>query len=207
MKRIINYVIIVIMLCSSCDKHDFLETKFHYADATINGYAFTDEHMLKETGYDFLLPFPLANRFSLTDDGIYLMQFKFVRKDDPDEIYLFGGMTSPDGESFPQLNRTYEINPDSNFVPNKDMSYYSGYLQNNLLSEIDQASSCGNFMLVCFKKTDLHYSYSTTLGGTITFNSYNPKKGEYCGCFNFYSDDDIYEVDITMTGTFCIALH
>lgn len=208
MKRIIHYYAIVMLLLSSCDKQDILETRFHYADATINGYTFTDEHMLKQTGYDFFLPFTSANRFSLTDDGLALMQFKFVRKDNPsDEIYLFGGMTIPESESFPELNRTYEINPDINFIPNKDMSYYSEYVQNYLLNKLDPTSLCGIFMMIHYKNTDLAYSYSTSLGGTITFNSYNSKKGEYSGSFNFLSEDDIYKVVSKVTGTFCVALH
>lgn len=209
MKRIIHCIatfMMLLSLLSSCERHDFLETKIHYADATINGYSLIDEHTLRETGYNNPLPFASGQRLSITEDGLALMQFKFVGVGNPSEvIYLFGGVAIPEGETFPELKRTYEIKTDCNFIPNKGLTYYSDYVQNYLMNETDH-TSCGTFMMSRFKLTDLSYEYSTSLGGTIVFDSYDSKKGKYSGSFDFYSKDDIYKFDISLTGTFNVPV-
>ncbi|MDC2222803.1 hypothetical protein [Bacteroides thetaiotaomicron] len=206
MIRLLYISITLLLLLGSCKRHEILNQEFIFCEATINDVQYKDASTFGELlGYQ-TLPFATKERFFIERDTIAYLQFKLVNGNDPNDFYyLFGGITYPENEKFPLLNKEYVIKYSQEFETDKSAAIeFEHYLYEQRRNN-PSSLPFGVIMLEENKYWAMNDYIS--LKGSVTFESYNAKNNKYQGYFQLYKEaDELGIKDYVIIGQFDVLV-
>lgn len=205
-------ILLLSLLLTSCHRHDILEDKRVFCEATINGIRYKDNPTVRELLGPVALPFGTKERFLIGSDTIAYFQFELrnINKQE-DFCYLLGGIAFSKYEKFPLLNKKYIIKYDQESEPDRASAYTKLFYLHEQRVNMPDSLPFGITLLEGRDKNGAWMRNYVSLKGSLIFESYNSKKNKYQGSFLLYKDcneteDKSYEIigkfDVSIKGNY-----
>ena len=169
-KQILIFSATLLIVCSfiGCSKNKDRAIKV-YGYADVNGVAYKDYVSMDDAFHPDLPIKPTlfnGDRLGVYNDSIFVFQFVFRNVQNQEPLWLFGAFLIPKSETFPTLNRPYQLS--KNLEYDKDRTNFEDFLK---YLKVFNSNNTENGIAIV---TDYEGGLSTiSIDGTIVFNKFD----------------------------------